>query len=773
MHALKVLEFEAIKSQLLGHIQTEMGGSLASNLVPSFEPDEVWNLLFETEEAYELLGKVSFPSLAGLTDERPEIKRASKGGILEAKDLGAIGQALGVMVDLRELLTRKSEATRLAGNAERLPDLGNLAQAIDRVTDGTEIRDSASPELAQSRKKRGTLQARRLEVLQGLVNGKTRDLLSDPLYTVREGRYVLPLKAENKGKIRGIVHDSSASGQTIYVEPEGVLALSNEIREVEGDIRREELKVLTHYSKQVGAQAEAIRAGYDALGKLDLIVARAQLAYQMKANVPVALANTGIEVENGRHPLLDPKSVVPVSLSVAPGHSVVITGPNTGGKTVAIKSIGLFVLMAQCGMFVPSTQWKFCPFTRVFADIGDEQSLHQSLSTFSGHIKNIAEALSMSQEGALILLDEVGAGTDPAEGAALARAILEEFDRRGCAVLASTHYAELKAFAFETPGFINAAMEFDNKNFRPTYRLIMGSPGASQALRIAERYKIPSHVVEGARLALGNQQQSLAGMMESLELSQRLARQAQGDADRKLNELREKETRINKKLEEADAIRQQVRAKSEEAIEDVLRDLRLEAEALFEELKRNPADARVQAHVREGLRGIQSRGKELADKHRSKQPSPTSLPKLEPGLAVRVRGYSQVGVVLEAPKGNKVQVQIGPIKMAVAVHLVEVVESKPGRSSVKSQIMLKAAQTVQTELHLRAMRAEEAEIELEKFLDDAVMARLEKVRIVHGKGEGILREMTHQVLKLRSDVQDYHDADPAEGGFGVTVVHFK
>lgn len=775
MHALKVLDFGGIRERLAEFCETRPSADLAAQISPEFEAKVVWEQLDETKEAYDFLGIAAFPSQSPVKDLRNEVKRAGKGGVLDSSELYAIGAAIEVMDETYQVLSSAQEDhPRLAHYAQSLPSFPDLAAQIAATTDGVDVKDSASQELASLRKRKASLVAKVVETIQGFINGKARDLLSDPIYTVRDGRYVLPLKAEHRGKIKGIVHDTSTTGQTIFIEPEAVLNAANQVREVESAERAEIARILKALSKKVGDRAGEISKGLEISWHLDLIFAKARLAYEMKALPPQPLHKPGIQIENGRHPLLDPKIAVPLTINVSHGNSVLITGPNTGGKTVSIKTVGLFVLMAQCGMFCPAHEWKFCPFTKIWADIGDEQSLNQSLSTFSGHIKNIALALKQVVPGSIALLDEVGAGTDPAEGAALARAILEALHESGAAIIASTHYGELKAFAYEAEGFTNAAMEFDPKTHQPTYKLMVGAPGASHALRIAQKYGIPHKVIERAKESLGSQQQSVATMLESLEVSQKLARQAQGEADRRLSELKEQEARAARKLSEAEEIRKNVRAKTEESIEETLRDLRIEAETLFEDLKRSPHDPKIQTYVREGLRNVQERGKNLAKKHKNNAPTPQAPEKIETGMVVKVSGYTQQGVILEAPPGRKSYVQMGVLKMWIDNHLLSVVfESIPEPKKQRTGTLLQAAQTVRTEIHLRAYRAEEAKDHLEKFLDDANMAGLEKVRIVHGKGEGILRQMTHQVLKLRSEVADYHDADPAEGGHGVTLVTFK
>ncbi|MFZ4506982.1 MAG: endonuclease MutS2 [Fimbriimonas sp.] len=774
MHALRVLEFEEVRQRLVRHCETEMAAALASAVAPHWAPDLVWSELNRTGEADAMLGTGSPPSLGPVHDQRDQVQRAAKGGVLGAVEAYQIGESLVAMRTFRAFLHNRREA---------LPLLWPIAEALcenrkleDRIMatfepDGS-FKSDASPALAVLRQKKKAAQARIIERIQSYVNGRHREHLSDPIYTVRDGRYVVPLKAEHKGKIRGIIHDTSASGQTIYVEPEDVLNLGNNLREIEGAEREEQVRILTALSAQIGTHGREIRDGIVAAGELDFVFAKARLGDAMRAVLPTPVSGHRLVVEFGRHPLIEREKAVPLTIDVGSGNNVLITGPNTGGKTVAIKTVGLFVLMAQCGLMLPASEVRLGPFTQVWADIGDEQSLQQSLSTFSGHIKNIGEAITNLKPGALVLLDEVGAGTDPAEGAALAQSILVELVDRGATLLASTHYGELKAFAYSQPGFVNAAMEFDPKTFRPSYRLLMGAPGASHALKIAERYGIPLPVVERAKENLGTQALDVARMIEQLELAQRRARIAQGEADRRTAELKRMEEQSRAKLAEAEDIRRNAQARASETIEAALREIRLEAEELFESLKRS-ADGRKVEEVRKGLKELQEVGqsfaKEIAPKERKTEPS--SKP-LERGMQVRIAGYTQVGTILEDPVGKLVAVQIGPLKMTIPVRnlsLVDrVVHDKP-----KTNIRLARAMTAGTELHLRNMRAEDAERDLEKFVDESVLSGVPFIRIVHGKGEGILRKITQDYLRRHPAVGQYRDGEPAEGGQGVTIATFK
>ena len=766
-HALRVLEFQALRDRLAATCETPLAGLAASELRPAFRADDAWYLVDLTREAHDALGKHSVPSLRGVRDPRQALKRAEKGGVLGGLELRQIGEALATMRSAKTfLVARRDDFPLLYPYSESLPEHRDVE---DRLLDSLEgdgaMRDAASPALASIRARKKQATFRLQERIQSYTS-RYRELLSDPIYTVRDGRYVVPLKAENRGKIKGIVHDTSSTGQTLFVEPEDVLQLGNALRELKAEERSEEVRILGLLSKSVGRIAVEATGGVEVSSQLDLAFAKARMAYDMKGCLPRPAPGAAfVAIQGGKHPLLDPDMAVPLDIELGRGASVLITGPNTGGKTVAIKAVGLIVLMVQSGLFPPALDVRLAPFTGVWADIGDEQSLEQSLSTFSGHIKNIAEALRKLEDGALILLDEIGAGTDPAEGAALAKSILAAMADRGATILASTHYGELKAFAYNVPGFTNAAMEFDPRTLRPTYHLLMGTPGASQALRIAERYGIPSEVVEQARGSLGDEAQDLALMLERLESAQRQARLAQSEADRRAAALKKDEAVAKRKLAEADEIRRTANDKAQSVIEAALREIRLEAARLFDEVK---AGDRERARI--GLKELDAAGTELARSFAPKVRRPKNAPAVRKGAIVRLAGHSQVGHVLDDPKEGRVPVQLGTLKMTVPVASLEPVDRMP-QELVKARpnIRLAKALTASPEVDLRHLRAEEAVRELERFLDDAALGGLDRVRIVHGKGEGVLRSVVQGALKGNQAVADFRDGDATEGGAGVTV----
>lgn len=775
-HALAVLEWGKVVARLVAACETDLGRARAGDAVPSFDADEVWAELDKTREA-DTLRNSGLPSLMGVRDVRAAVTIASKGAVCDGRSLYQVGTTLKAMGAARKSVAEADGLPLLQALAEDLPDLPNIVALIEKSleSDGHVLSD-ASPELAAARRRKAQAVQRGQERIQSYVSGKTREWLSDPLHTTRNGRLVVPLKAEYKGRIKGIVHDTSASGQTVYLEPDDVVQAGNQVREAEVAERAEEERILARISAVVGDEVDAVKAGLDAATELDVLFARARFGADIEGCLPTRGPDHSIRLTKARHPLLDAAVAVPLSLSLGDDNdTVLITGPNTGGKTVGIKTVGLAVAMAQAGMMVDAFECKLGCFTQIWADIGDEQSLQQSLSTFSAHIKNIAEALKGLRCGALVLLDEVGAGTDPTEGASLARALLVAFQRGGAKTMASTHYGELKVLATNQPGFVNAAMEFDLKSLRPTYHLLLGTPGSSHALKIAERYGIPPDVVKDATEGLGEQALDVARMIEKLEASQRLAQRAQGEADRLANRLRQVEKEAEERIARADETRRRVREQAAAQLEEVLREIRLETVDVFESVKRDPSQQNLDK-ARQRLKAVQEVGQGAVREMRPNPPKtePRAPAVISPGMTVRVTGFEGKGVILEAPKGRNVLVQMGALKMTVTVDRLTPVENAPAK--IKKQgtsHQLQRAQTVQREVHLRHMRAEDAIETLEKFLDEAILAGAPSVRIVHGKGEGVLRQVTQDVLRQNRAVRSFHLADAQEGGEGVTVAQLQ
>ena len=776
VRALRILEFQTIRDRLVLCCQTEMGRVVGESIMPEFEEAPVWTLIEQTLEAFELLGVSPPPSLNGVWDVRNAVKLAQKGSQLDGEPLYRTGTALAATQAFKTYLETIQTKHLSRFGEGLLPDAkleGELLYSLD--SDGS-VLDQASLHLAEIRGKKRGAQQKILQRIQAYTTGKFRDYLSDPIYTMRDGRYVIPLKADHKGKIKGIVHDTSSTGSTVFLEPEDVLNAANAARLLEAQEKEEEKRILKMLSEKVGKIAPDIISSVTQLGELDLIFGKARLGSEMRAGVPEKVTGHYIEIKGGRHPLIEREKVVPLDIELGAGKSVVITGPNTGGKTVAIKAVGLFVAMLQCGMLPPAYHCKFGHFSQIWADIGDEQSLEQSLSTFSAHLKNIASALNNLKSGALILLDEVGAGTDPAEGAALARAFLLEFHEHNATVLASTHYGELKAFAFSTEGFRNASMEFDSKTLKPTYRLILGAAGASQALKIAERYGIDRRIVARAEEGLSEQHKDMTDMLQNLEGAQKQARNAQSEADRRTAELITLEAKANQKLKEAEDMRKRANERAHDAIESTLRDIRIQADDIIEGLKKQGTKPESIQRARLDLKALDDLGKGVSSKFRAKDKLLESTEKhvFKKGDNVQVLGMQQNGVLLEDAIGPEVMVQLGALKMKINVRKLLPTNVKPvAERSTRSRDSLNRTMNARTEITLRNMRAEDAIRELESFIDESLLGNVPWVRIVHGKGEGILRQITQEFLKKHREVKSFRDGDATEGGQGVTVVTFR
>lgn len=771
MHALQVLDFQSVLARLAEHCQSELGRARASELEPQFEPDEINRMIGETRDAFDLSGKEPLPTLNRLYDVVDGVQRAGKGSVLDGLQLYRVGASLSTMRQLAVAMANCEDSLKRL--SDQLPSLNDLEARLTGSLDvDGEMLDEASPDLARARRTKRSTAVRLTERIQSYTSGRTRELLSDPIVTQRQGRYVVPVKAEHRGKIKGFVHDTSATGQTLYIEPEDVAQLGNSLREAEALERAEIERILRDLSERVGAKASEIIVGLGAAGELDLIFAKVRHGVANDGAIPEIGEPGTIRIERGKHPLLDPKIAIPLDIELGENFAcLLITGPNTGGKTVAMKTVGLFVAMVQSGL-MPNARRIVCgPFSQIWADIGDEQSMQQSLSTFSGHLKNIVAAVKGIKPNGLVLLDEIGAGTDPAEGAALGKAILVTLRDLGAKVIASTHYGELKVFAFSEDGFANAAMEFDAKSLGPTYRFLMGAPGASHALKIAERYGMPRRILESAEGFAGDTHLDLNKMMERLEVAQKQAHRSQSEADKLAHQLRELERETEKRLAQAEAARKSARQMAAQTLEEALREVRLEAQDAIEALKKG---AKVE-DVRERLKKVQSKGEQHLHKLQDRAKTVSSPVELRKGMSVKALGHTAVGTLLEDPKDGKARVSMGPLTLTIETKKLLPVTERPVavKRETRTSHSLKRASTISREIVMIRMRAEEASETLTRFLDDAVLAGVEHVRIVHGKGEGILRKVTQDVLRAYPAVKRHREGEPAEGGSGVTIAYFE
>jgi DNA mismatch repair protein MutS2 len=777
-HSLGVLELAFVREEWARRAETPFGKERALQRPLSDDPDLVARRLQETDAATQLLQREPPPPLH-LREVRPLIQKAEKGGILTPEELLHLLALMQAARQYKEhLLSRAARYPALAPHAHRLHTFSALERQIRGcIAPSGEVLDTASERLAQLRREAQRLQKRITEQLQTLIH-HWREWLQEPIYTLRGGRYCLPVRSEFRGRIRGIVHDTSMSGATLFVEPESLVELGNRLRELQS-LEQEEIEaILNGLSRAVEAESARLTESVDALAELDAILAAGRLALDWDCTCPTVNTESYWHLRGARHPMIPRERVVPIDLELGRTFTgLLITGPNTGGKTVTLKTLGLLTLMTLLGLHLPAREGTQIAIPRgIYADIGDEQSLQQSLSTFSGHIRHIARFLREAQTNSLVLLDEIGAGTDPTEGAALARAILSSLLERGARVLATTHYGELKAFAYEHPLLQNSSMEFDLDTLQPTYRLRLGVPGASHAIEIAQRLGLPDEVVKAAYQSLGTAQIDLMQMVRKLEAAQRAAEQAEAEWHARNEQTKRLQQELQQALEEAEQARRTARQHAQVELEALLKQIRDEADALFRQLRQANRESKQTAQIREQLQALQRRAREQVERSGGSTVLPRSLsgapPQWEVGMQVRVRSLGQVGTLAEPPREGKAVVFIG--KLRVPVELDDLEPIAPPTPKVRVQAKRpRPPQPVPTELVIRQMRVEEALPLLEKYLDDALLAGYDTVRILHGKGTGTLRSVVHEYLSQHPQVAAFELAPREQGGEGVTIVRFR
>ncbi|KJS16074.1 MAG: recombination and DNA strand exchange inhibitor protein [Peptococcaceae bacterium BRH_c4b] len=780
---LKRLEYDKILEQLAGYSVSPLGRERALELQPYQDIDVIRRLQAETTQGRDLLRLEPTAEVGGWYDVRVQVEQARRGIILEPEDLLSLGRTLTAARRVKRfLLERQEKYPLLFEIGLELFQFVELEQRInDSIVPGGEIADRASASLAQIRRGLVNQQTQIKARLENIIRSSSyQKYLQDPIVTMRDNRYVVPVKLEYRAQVPGIVHDQSASGATLFIEPMAVVEANNEVRRLQAAEKQEIARILAELSAAVAARADELSSTMDALGRLDFIMARARYSLKLDAWEPKMLAGPVLDIRQGRHPLLGGE-VVPVSIHLGKEFStVVITGPNTGGKTVTLKTVGLLALMAQSGLHVPAGEGtEMGIFRRIFADIGDEQSIEQSLSTFSSHMRNIVDIIAGAGQESLVLLDELGAGTDPAEGAALAQSILERLHATGARSIATTHYSELKNFAYSTPGVENASVEFDPVTLRPTYKLLIGKPGRSNAFEIAVRLGLEPAIVEKARDFMGAELVKAADLMNNLEKERQQAERDREEADRLRLEAEKTLARYREMEQKFSERRDNILEKAREEARMLVKDARLEAEeairALRERLSSASARERetgIQA-AREQLKVLQ--GKTLPKISRRTQPGGVRTQDMIPGLEVFLPRFNQKGIVLSAPEGGEVQVQVGIIKINVPVAELRPAENdrSGGGGSQVGALVSDKAREISTKLDLRGMTFAEAWQEIEKYLDDAYLAGLTRVYLVHGKGTGALRSAVQKELKGHQRVKTFRLGDMNEGGMGVTVVELK
>ncbi|HZG55302.1 endonuclease MutS2 [Paenibacillus sp.] len=783
---LEKLEYPKIINKLESFAATSVGKAFAAAAVPSGELEEVRHRLAGTDEAAAVDRMKGAAPFGGIVDIRASLKRSAIGGTLSAFELlGVADTVLGGRRVKRhiEAYQEKHDAPILGALAEGILELRPLEEAIRRCIDENGVVvDTASDELYRIRRELRGGEARVREKLESMIrSSSTQKMLQEALITVRNDRFVIPVKSEYRSSFGGIVHDQSSSGATMFIEPEQVVQMNNKLRELRIAEEREIEKILQKLTAAVAEETEPLGVNVDLLGQLDFLFAKARLAREMKASLPAMNDRGYLRIRRGRHPLLPMEDAVPLDVELGGSYTaIIVTGPNTGGKTVSLKTIGLLSLMAMTGLFVPAEDGsELCVFDAVFADIGDEQSIEQNLSTFSSHMTNIISILKKMTPRSLVLLDEVGAGTDPAEGSALAIAILEHIRAMGCRLVATTHYSELKAYAYDRPGVINASMEFDVETLRPTYRLLVGVPGRSNAFAIAERLGLSKRVIEDARVQVTEEDQRVESMIAKLEEHRLAAEAERREAERlrrESEELRRELTEEKRRLAEQ---RDKLMAEAEREAVEALSKARREAETIIADLRRQALEegASIKEHK---LIEAKRRLEEAAPKPRKPSAAATgggrAKAQVAAGDEVKVVSLGQRGHVVER-HGNEAVVQLGIIKMKVALTDLEPVgASAPAKGAAQRSVATVKRtrdENVRTELDLRGSNVEEAIVEVDRFLDEAIMANLSQVYIIHGKGTGVLRTGIQEYLRRHKHVRTFRIGAFNEGGHGVTVAELK
>ena len=791
--SIRTLELPAVLEVLAQKAVSEAARERCRKLYPSSDLDEVRRLLDETDAARTRLGLYGSPAFSGVKDVSAALTRADHGGMLNTRELLDIAGLLTASRRVSEYdRDRQGEATVLDHYFSALHTNKYLEDRIrGAILDEETIADTASPELADIRRKMRVAATKGRQILQRIISSPSyAKVLQEALITQRDGRFVVPVKAECKGSLPGLVHDISSSGATLFVEPMGVVQANNELKELQAREEREIERILRQLSADCGDQMENILYDYDILVHLDVIFARAQLSYQMSAARPEVRRRGGIVLRRARHPLLDPAKAVPISVELGQQFdTLVITGPNTGGKTVTLKTLGLLCLMAQCGLHIPADDGSVVRvFDRVLADVGDEQSIEQSLSTFSAHMANIVQILQQADEQSLLLFDELGAGTDPVEGAALAIAVIQEVRSRGALTAATTHYAELKTFAMMTAGVENASCEFDVQTLRPTYRLLIGIPGKSNAFAISRRLGLDEHVIEAARAQMDSESVRFEDVLTQLEEKRQRLERAQSEADRLWQQREEDARKARTFREQMEKAKENARSKGEAEAKRIVREAQAKVDAIFAELdelrrqQQKRADFQqmndARANVRRGLNEAEAL---VRSRESDPEPIPTPSRPIRVGDQVELPGVNRAAEVLTVNADGSLVLQAGKMKMTVKrgqVRLLETAEeiqkkkkqqSRAQSSSPKIQLASRAA----SELDIRGYETLEAESVVDNYIDSAVMAKLGSVTIIHGKGTGALRKAVHEILRRNKAVKSFRLGRYGEGEAGVTIVELK
>ena len=787
--ALRILEYDKIINMLAGFAVSPMAKEMAYHLQPSVSMSEIVLRQQETTEAVSMVLRKGSPSFGGFREIRPQLKRAEMGGTLSIPELMHIGEFLYVCRKAKNYAKNENKAEtyeRLDEYFELLTLIPNLENEITRcIVSETEIADDASSGLKSVRKEIKISNDRVKDHLNGVISSSAyRNMLQDFVITIRNDRYCVPVKSEYRSVFPGMVHDQSSSGSTLFIEPMAVVNLNNELKELFLKEQEEIDRILADLSNRVAENANGIRQDYTVLAELDFIFAKAELAKSYNGVAPVFNEEGRINIRKGRHPLLDPKKVVPIDVRLgADFRQLIVTGPNTGGKTVSLKTVGLLTLMGQSGLHIPAgDRSELAIFHEIFADIGDEQSIEQSLSTFSSHMTNIVRILQKADDQSLCLFDELCAGTDPTEGAALAISILNKLHQYGAVTMATTHYSELKVYALSTEGVENACCEFDVDTLSPTYRLLIGIPGKSNAFAISSKLGLAENIIEDAKGRLSERDVNFEDMLANLEQSRITIEKEQLEIQKYKAEIEDLKKKLTAKNERLDNSRDEILRKANEEAVQILKeakDLADETIRNFNKYGQGQAPMSKMEKERSRVRDKMSASEKALSMKKKETVNHKVPKKLRIGDSVRVLSMNLKGTVHTLPnaKGD-LYVQMGILRSLVNIKDLVLIDEDASPAAKKyggtssGKIKMSKAASVSTEINLIGMTVDEAIAHLDKYLDDAYVAHLPSVRIVHGKGTGALRNAVQAHLKNQRYVKSYRMGEPSEGGAGVTIAAF-
>ena len=778
--SLNVLEFDKIKALIENETISDLGKEKVVDMAPATDFNTVEFQMNETDEISQIYNKHRMPSLSGLAKISTYIHRAKIGGVLSVSELNVIKRLIQIQNQYKtfynNLLNEEQTINYpiLNYRMEQLPVLSDLYQSIHQKCDTYDLYDNASYELQGIRSKISSTNQRIKQNLDKIVKSQANQKkLSDAIVTVRNERNVIPVKAEYRQDFNGIVHDQSASGQTLYIEPSSIVEMSNQISRLKNDEAIERERILSALTVEVAEEADACLISESIMGQIDFLTAKARYASSIKGTKPQFTKDRTVYLPKAFHPLLDKQTVVANTIEFAQDiETVIITGPNTGGKTVTLKTLGLIIVMAQSGILIPTLDGsQLSIFENVYCDIGDEQSIEQSLSTFSSHMKNIVEILQDTTKNSLILFDELGAGTDPSEGAALAMSILDHVHEIGSLVMATTHYPELKAYSYNREGVMNASVEFDVNTLSPTYKLLMGVPGRSNAFDISKKLGLNMKVIQKAKSMIGQDEQEINEMIASLESNSKRVDEQRIELDYLLREAQDTHDALAKQYEQYQNHEKQLMNEAKEKANQRVKSATKEADDILKELRelRDQKGADVKEHE------LIDKKKQLDDQYEAKSLKQNVQKKkwdeINAGDEVKVLTYGQKGEVLELIDNNEAVVQMGIIKMKLPLEDLE--KTKKTKSEPTKMIKRENRQSIKMELDLRGYRYDEAMVAVDQYLDQAVLSNYEQVYIIHGKGTGALQKGVQNHLKRHKSVASYRNGMPSEGGFGVTVVEIK